>query len=64
MLCERDIMSRNGAGGKRGFRVYPPWATTTNRQAGRTQTRQLNHCLPVGEDGPADTDRARALYHS
>ncbi|MEE1739022.1 MepB family protein [Streptomyces sp. BE147] len=63
VLCERDIMSRNGTGGKRGFRVYPPWTTTTNRQAGRTQTWQLNHYLPVGEDGPADTDRARALYH-
>ncbi|MCX4676551.1 MepB family protein [Streptomyces sp. NBC_01433] len=62
VLCERDIMSRDGRGGKRGFRVYPPWATTTNRQAGRTQTWQLDHFLPVGEDGPLDIGRARVLY--
>ncbi|WP_239086181.1 MepB family protein [Streptomyces parvus] len=32
-LCERGIVSRNGVGGKRGFRVYPPGAVTTGRQA-------------------------------
>ncbi|MFJ5121089.1 MepB family protein [Kitasatospora sp. NPDC088548] len=63
VLCERDIVARNGTGGKRGFRVYPPWVTTTNRQARGTQTWQLNHFLPIGEDGPIDAARARALYH-
>ncbi|WP_406000203.1 MepB family protein [Streptomyces sp. NBC_00829] len=63
VLCERGIMSRSGAGGKRAFRVYPPWATTTSRQARHTQMWQLNHFLPLPEDGPVDTARARALYH-
>ncbi|MFB7663594.1 MepB family protein [Kitasatospora sp. NPDC056138] len=63
VLCERDIVSRNGTGGKRGFRVYPPWVTTTNRQARATQTWQLNHFLPIDEDGSVDPARARALYH-
>ncbi|MFF3096458.1 MepB family protein [Streptomyces cyaneofuscatus] len=62
-LCERGVMSRNGAGGKRGFRVYPPWATTTSRQAGSTQAWQVNHFLSLGEEGPVDLARAHVLYH-
>ncbi|MGW3147482.1 MepB family protein [Streptomyces sp. NPDC001177] len=67
VLCERGIVSRNGRGGKRGFRVYPPWVTTTNRQAHSTQAWQVNYFFPLGfrlgENGPADPTRAHALYH-
>ncbi|MEU9112049.1 MepB family protein [Streptomyces sp. NPDC048483] len=63
VLGERDIVSRNGVGGKRGFRVYPPWVTATSRQARSTQAWQVAHFLNVPGDGPADPDRARALYH-
>lgn len=57
------MVSDDGAGGKRGFRVYPPWVTTTNGQAARTQTWQLDHFLYVPEDGtPVDLPRARGLY--
>ncbi|GAA3050859.1 hypothetical protein FHS39_001001 [Streptomyces olivoverticillatus] len=63
VLCERGIVSRNGSGGKRGFRVYPPWVTTTNRQARSTQAWQVNYFLPLAEDGPADATRLQALYH-
>lgn len=54
-------MSVDGAGGKRAFRVYPPWVTTTSRQATGTQAWQLDHFLPL--DGPVDVARARKLYH-
>ncbi|MFJ3219469.1 MepB family protein [Kitasatospora sp. NPDC086801] len=63
VLCERDIVSRNGSGGKRGFRVYPPWVTTTSRQARSTQAWQVNHFFHLGRNGPADLTRARALHH-
>lgn len=63
VLCERGIVSRNGSGGKRAFRVYPPWVTTTSRQARNTQTWQLNHFLHVPEHEPIDTAGACALYH-
>ncbi|GGT37181.1 MepB family protein [Streptomyces purpureus] len=63
VLCERGIVSRNGSGGKRGFRVYPPWVATTSRQARSTQAWQVNHFLDLGQDGPADLTRAHALYH-
>ncbi|WP_156726502.1 MepB family protein [Streptomyces apocyni] len=63
VLCERGIVSRDGSGGKRGFRVYPPWVTTTNRQARGTQAWQVGYFVNLGQDGlAADLTRARALY--
>ncbi|MEU2389518.1 MepB family protein [Streptomyces sp. NPDC007369] len=63
VLCERGIVSRNGSGGKRGFRVYPPWVTTTSRQASSTQAWQVAYFLHLGEEEPVDLPRAHALYH-
>ncbi|MEU4208758.1 MepB family protein [Streptomyces sp. NPDC026206] len=63
VLCERGVISRNGSGGKRGFRVYPPWVTTPNRQARSSQTWQLTYFLDIPEGQPIDSARARALYH-
>ncbi|MFD7629558.1 MepB family protein [Streptomyces sp. NPDC059851] len=63
VLCERGVVSRDGRGGKRGFRVYPPWVSTTSRQASSTQAWQVGHFFLLGRDGPADPARARALYH-
>ncbi|MFI9255481.1 MepB family protein [Streptomyces sp. NPDC053069] len=62
VLCERNIVSRGGSGGKRGFRVYPPWVTTANRQARSTQAWQVNYFFNLGQ-GPAGLSRAHALYH-
>ncbi|MFF2515566.1 MepB family protein [Streptomyces sp. NPDC058086] len=63
VLCEHNIVSCNGSGGKRGFRVYPPWVTTTNRQARSTQAWQVNYFFNLGQDGLADLPLAHALYH-
>ncbi|MBT2385869.1 MepB family protein [Streptomyces sp. ISL-11] len=63
VLRERGIMSSDGVGGKRAFRVYPPWVTTTNRQAGSTQSWQSRYFLRLPENEPVDTARAHALYH-
>ncbi|GGW96030.1 mep operon protein MepB [Streptomyces malachitofuscus] len=62
VLCRRAIVSRNGSGGKRGFRVYPPWVTTTSRQARSTQQWQVQYFLSLDPHGPADRTRARTLY--
>ncbi|MER6519888.1 MepB family protein [Streptomyces sp. NPDC060334] len=64
VLRARDVVSRDGVGGKRGFRVYPPWAVPTSRQAERTRAWQLEHFLALPGDGSVDLDRARALYHA
>ncbi|MEU6081366.1 MepB family protein [Streptomyces sp. NPDC047108] len=61
-LRRQGVVSVGGSGGKRAVRVYPPWVTTTSRQAGRTQAWQLEHFLPLLEGAPVDLDRARELY--
>lgn len=61
-LRRHGVLSVNGSGGKRAFRVYPPWAATANRQAGRAQEWQLEHFLHLGHGGPVDLARARKLY--
>lgn len=62
-LCREGVVSVGGIGGKRGLRVYPPWVTTENRQADRTQAWQVAYYLSTPPDGPVDPARARALYH-
>ncbi|WP_395370825.1 MepB family protein [Streptomyces tubercidicus] len=64
VLRARNIVSRNGSGGKRAFRIYPPWVETTNRQARTAQAWQLDHFLHIPEDGrPLDSARAQKLHH-
>lgn len=46
-LAEHGIASVRGVGGKRGFRVYPPWVEATNPQAKRTQRWQSLHFFPL-----------------
>lgn len=59
-LAARGVVARAGVGGKRGFRVYPPWSQTDPGQATRTQRWQLEHFVPLPL-GPGDRDRARSL---
>lgn len=40
-LIKRDVVSQGLLGGKRAFRVYPPWSLPTSRQAQATQRWQL-----------------------
>lgn len=63
-LCEQDIVSVNEKGGKRGIRVYPPWDTTTSRQAQKTQKWQLNYFLETSENSQINFERARMLYQT
>ncbi|GGQ21231.1 MepB family protein [Streptomyces roseolilacinus] len=61
-LRHHGVASADGSGGKRAFRVYPPWVTTTNRQAGTAQAWQLDYFLHLPQDRPVATARARELY--
>jgi hypothetical protein len=45
-LIKHGIVSVKGKGGKRGFRVYPPWSPTSNRQARMTQEWQSEFFQP------------------
>lgn len=47
VLMQQHVLSdqANGKNGKRGFRVYPPWDLTTNKQAQKTQLWQKAYFL-------------------
>ncbi|MEU9081057.1 MepB family protein [Streptomyces sp. NPDC048357] len=61
VLRERGILSVDGSGGKRAFRVYPPWVATQSRQARATQAWQADCFLDVGTGAQVDLTRARTL---
>ena len=62
VLCQHDIMSMKGQGGKRAIRVYPPWDNALNKQAQKTQAWQINYFLEIPANKLIDYDRARKLY--
>jgi hypothetical protein len=63
LLIAKGIMSRNGKGGKRAIRVYPPWSTPTAKDAVRTQQWQIQHFLPLAPDGTVESpEQVRKLF--
>jgi len=61
VLVAQGVMAINSQGGKRAMRVYPPWDTTTSRQAQRTQAWQQAYFLDMSDGRLVDLGRARAL---
>jgi len=63
VLCDQDIVSNLGKGGKRGIRVYPPWDKPTSRLAQKTQKWQQQYFLEIPLGKEIDRVRAKMLYH-
>tara|TARA_Y100000588_G_C14027966_1_gene827318 strand:+ start:434 stop:1000 length:567 start_codon:yes stop_codon:yes gene_type:complete len=63
VLCQHDVLSINGHGGKRAIRVYPPWDITASKQAQNTQKWQQRYFLEIPQNGDVDLERANMLYH-
>ncbi|MGU3575508.1 MepB family protein [Brucellaceae bacterium C25G] len=49
ILLEKGIMSRSGKGGKRAFRVYPPWTNPIAKDAIKTQKWQVTCFIDMTE---------------
>ncbi len=49
-LLAHNVFSKNGAGGKRAFRVYPSWVTVDAKDAIKTQKWQLQYFSPTWSD--------------
>lgn len=49
-LIKRQILTTNSKEGKRGFRVYPIWTKTENRQAEKAQIWQTNFFINFNDD--------------
>lgn len=47
-MIEHQVFSVGGTGGKRAFRVYPPWAKPTATAAVKTQLWQSKNFVPSG----------------
>lgn len=47
ILLAQGIIASNKKSGKRGIRVYPPWDTTSNKQAQKTQQWQLEYFIDL-----------------
>ena len=47
VLIEKSILSTEHKEGKRGFRLYPTWATTESAQAKKTQNWQTQHFIDL-----------------
>ncbi len=64
VLCQQGILTVNDKEGKRGFRVYPPWDNTINKQAIKTQKWQLNYFLDLSNFQSDTLEKAKALYNN
>ncbi len=54
VLEQQQIVSADGKGGKRGFRVYPPWVAVSSPQAIRTQEWQCANFVEFAADTSAE----------
>ena len=62
VLVDQEIITRNGKGGKRGMRVYPPWDTATNKQAEKTQSWQANYFLTINNHAATCLNLTKKLF--
>lgn len=62
VLVEKGIVSKEGKGGKRAMRIYPPWDMADSRQAKNTQAWQLVHFFEIDPNKKTDTTRVQKLF--
>lgn len=61
ILIAKGIVATEKKDGKRGFRVYPLWDNTTNKQAEKTQQWQLVYFFEI--DNSTTLKKVAELYH-
>lgn len=62
ILQSQGILSHNKQGGKRAFRVYPPWDNPDNTQAKKTQDWQLRYFFEIKQPTEWNIDIITRLY--
>ncbi|MCD0473809.1 MepB family protein [Flavobacterium sp. EDS] len=61
VLHQKGILSDDKKEGKRAIRVYPPWDSTTSKQAQKTQQWQLAYFVPISNEKPIDFELIKKL---
>ena len=62
-LLEYGVMSRQGQGGKRAIRVYPPWSKPAAKDALKAQQWQLRSFVSLAPADAWEPARLRQLLH-
>ena len=62
-LLSRGVFAINGRGGKRAFRVYPPWSQPVARQAVQSQRWQTECFVAVSPFEAASIVRIHGLFN-
>jgi hypothetical protein len=62
ILLMKDIMSQDDKGGKRGFRLYPPWVKLLSKEALKTQKWQLPYFFSWEGAGVVDLEVVCNLF--
>lgn len=62
VLIEHGVISAKNKGGKRGFRIYPHWDKTTNKQAEKSQRWQLPFFFELKENDLTDLTFVKSLF--
>ena len=62
-LRKRQILTTTSKGGKRGFRVYPSWTKTENKQAERTQSWQTKYFLDFTKEDSINIKRINSVIN-
>lgn len=63
ILLQNRVLTDNLKEGKRGFRVYPIWDETTNKQAIRTQLWQTNYFFDLSDENKIDLKRVKEFFN-
>lgn len=61
-LYYNKIISGKSSKGKRGFRLYPGWCQTTNKQAQKTQQWQTKYFIEITNGKLTDINKAKQLF--
>lgn len=61
VLNEKGFVSKDGIGGKRAMRVYPPWDATESAQAQKTQAWQIKYFFEI--QPTLDTKKMKQLLY-
>lgn len=63
ILVSKGIVSTATKEGKRGFRVYPPWSNTSNKQAQQTQQWQSDFFIGLTADTSINQNQLHSLFN-
>ncbi|GMU19528.1 MAG: hypothetical protein AMXMBFR12_07200 [Candidatus Babeliales bacterium] len=63
ILVAQNYISRDGKGGKRAMRVYPPWTQVTSPQAQKTRDWQIPYYFEISTNNQEQIKRLSALFH-